>query len=257
MFRTNTMKKKMLAGDKTLICWMYLCNSIAAEAIALAGFDGILIDHEHGPGDFLNAISLMQAVNGTPTTSIIRVPWNDTVYIKRALDAGAEGLMIPCINTVEEARAAVAACRYPTDGDRGCAFPLARCSNFGLAAAEYPGTYLDELLVIAQVETPQGVENAAEIAAVDGVDMVFVGPMDLSVSMGLMGQFDNPEFVAMRTKAEEAIKASGKLLGGLATPHDAPPQMFERGYQMIGSGSDVWFVRDGALNNIKKSGRDD
>ncbi len=257
MFRENPIKKKLKAGKRTLICWTYLCSPIASEVVGLAGFDGILIDHEHGPGDLLNAISLMQAVSATPAAALVRVPWNDFVYIKRVLDAGAEGLMVPSVNTRAEAEAVVEACRFAPEGIRGAGYPLVRASDYGLQARRYPGEYKDNLLIICQVETVEGVRNAAEIAAVPGVDMVFIGPFDLSVSMNKMAQFEDPEFIATMRSAEETIKKSGKFLGGLATAADSPKAMFSRGYNLVGSGADVWFVRDGALANIKASGRDD
>lgn len=257
MFRENPIKKKLKDGKKTLICWQYLCNPIAAEVVALAGFDGLLIDHEHGPGDLLNAISLMQAISATPAASIVRVPWNDFVYIKRVLDAGAEGIMVPSVNTKAEAEAVVAACRFAPEGNRGAGYPLTRAADYGLQARRYPGEYKDNLLIMCQIETIEGVRNAAEIAAVPGVDSIFIGPFDLSVSMNKMAQFEDPEFIAAMRHVEDTVKKSGKFLSGLATNVDSPKAMFARGYNMVGSGADVWFVRDGALANIKASGRDD
>ncbi len=257
MFRENPIKKKLKEGKRTLICWQYLCSPIAAEVVGLAGFDGILIDHEHGPGDLLNAISLMQAVSATPAAALVRLPWNDAVYMKRILDAGAEGVMVPSVNTKAEAEAVVAACRFAPEGVRGAGYPLVRASDYGLQAKRYPAEYKDNLLIICQVETVEAVKNVEEIAAVPGVDMVFIGPFDLSVSMNKMAQFEDPEFIATMRRAENAVKASGKFLGGLATAVDSPKAMFERGYNLVGSGADVWFVRDGALANIKASGRDD
>ena len=254
MYRENAIKKRMLAGEKVNGCWLHLNNAIAAEIIALAGFDAVIIDHEHGSGDFLNAISLLQAVSATPATAIMRVPWNDPVYIKRALDIGVEGIIVPSVNSVEEARAAVAACRYPPAGIRGAAFPLVRCADYGLQAGRYLAETNDSLLVICQTESVAAVEAIEEIAAVDGVDMLFIGPLDLSGSMGILGQVESAEFLAMRERAEKAIKGAGKLMGGLSVTGDSPQAMKERGYDFITAVSDSMLVRDGALAHLKSLG---
>ncbi len=112
MYVQNRLRKRLAAGETSVGCWIHMCSPIGAEVVALAGFDVVIIDHEHGPSDFLNTISLMQAVSATQATPIMRVPWNDPVYIKRALDIGAQGIIIPAVESAEEARAAVAACRY-------------------------------------------------------------------------------------------------------------------------------------------------
>ena len=251
MYRKNALKERMLAGEQAIGCWLHLCSPIAAEIVALTGFDAVIIDHEHGHGDFLNAISLLHAVSATPATAVMRVPWNDPVYIKRALDTGVEGIMVPSVNNAEEARAAVAACRYPPAGIRGAAYVVARCADYGLQADRYMEDEPDNLLVICQIESVEAVGNVEAIAAVDGVDMLFVGPLDLSGSMGILGETDSDAFLAMRTRAEDAIKAAGKPMGGLAVKGDSPQGMKERGYAFITGTTDALLIREGALAHLR------
>lgn len=251
MYRENNFKQRLLAGGRGHGCWLHLCSPIAAEVLALAGYDAMIVDHEHGSGDLVGAIQIMQAMSATPAAPIIRVPWNDPVALKRALDTGPEGVMIPSINSAVEARAAVAACRYPPDGVRGAAYGLVRASDYGMAAKDYFENARDNLLVICQIETVQAVDAIPEIAAVDGVDMLFIGPIDLSGSIDKLGQFDDAEVIALRERAEDAIKAAGKLLGGLAVPNLTIAKMAARGYDFITAASDITLLRDAALAQLK------
>lgn len=257
MYRENALKKRLIAGERVNGCWLHLDSPIAAEILALAGFDSFVIDHEHGPGELIGAVRLMQAMSATPASPIMRVPWNDPVMLKRALDTGVEGVMVPSVNSAAEAAAVVTACRYPPHGARGAAYGLTRAADYGLSSAEYVGTAHENLLIICQIETREAVAAAADIAAVDGVDMLFIGPFDLSGSMGRLAQFDDPDFLTLRTEAEAAVKASGKLLGGIPVAGDMPPEMTKRGYDFIVSGSDVLLLRDAAVAHLKALAGDD
>src|SRR5512147_372892 len=145
--------------------------------MALTGLDFLLMDHEHGQAQLPDAIAQLRAIKGTRCAGLLRAPWNDMVFIKRILDAGIHGIMVPQVNTPEEARAVVAACRYPPRGIRGAAGGT-RAASYGLDMGYYERA-ADELIIIVQIETPQAAENAAAIAAVDGVDMLFIGPRDM------------------------------------------------------------------------------
>jgi len=250
LYRKNRFKQRLLAGERCFGCWLHLCSPIAAEVLALAGYDAMVIDHEHGFGDLGGAVQIMQAMSATPASPILRVPWNDPVVLKRVLDIGPEGVMIPSVNSAAEARAAVAACLYPPDGIRGAAYGLVRASDYGMAAQDYLEGLQDDLLVICQIETPEAVDAIPEIAAVDGVDMLFIGPIDLSGSIGKLGQFGDSEVVALRERAEDAIKAAGKLLGGLAVPNLGIVDMASRGYDFITAASDIALLRDAALAQL-------
>ena len=250
MFRENALKKKLLDGNPALSCWLHLTSPVAAEIMSLAGYDGAVIDLEHGPVDYLGATALMQAMSASSTSSIIRVPWNDPVEIKRALDTGVEGIMMPSVDTAEAAQAAVAACHYPPQGIRGAAHILNRASSYGLDQERYLRENARELLVICQVESLDSVSNIEEIAAVDGIDMLFIGPLDLSGDTGKLGDFANPTFVDALARAEQVIVESDKLLGGIPRPDDSPLKMFARGYNFVVSSSDVMLLRDAALRDL-------
>lgn len=251
MYKTNALKERLRRGEGAIGCWLHMCSPIAAEVVALAGFDAVIIDHEHGSGDLLNAISQLQAVSATPATTLMRVPWNDPVYIKRALDIGVEGVIVPSVDTAEQARAAVAACRYPPAGVRGAAYGLVRASDYGFQGDRYFDEQPDNLMVICQIESVQAVENIETIAAVEGVDMLFVGPFDLSASMGKLGQMEDPEVVALRHTAEARIKDAGQPMGGLAVKGDPPQAMQARGYDLVTAVSDIVLLRDAATAHLR------
>lgn len=251
MYRKNRFKQRLLAGERCFGCWLHLCSPVAAEVLALAGYDAMVIDHEHGFGDLGGAVQIMQAMSATPASPVLRVPWNDPVVLKRVLDIGPEGVMVPSVNSPEDAGAAVAACRYPPDGVRGAAYGLVRASDYGMAAQDYFSGLQTDLLVICQIEAVEAVDAIPEIAAVDGVDMLFIGPIDLSGSVGKLGRFDDAEVIALRERAEDEIKASGKLLGGLAVPNLSIADMTARGYDFVTAASDISLLRDAALAQLK------
>jgi 2-keto-3-deoxy-L-rhamnonate aldolase RhmA len=236
----------MKGGAATGGCWLGLFSSIAAEIVAQAGYDCVMIDLEHGPGSILDAVPLMQAVKSSGCASLLRVPGNDPVWIKKALDVGVDGVMVPGVDSAAEAAAAVAACRYPPRGMRGMATAIVRASDYGAREREYLEAIDDDLLVICQVESPQAVDEVADIAAVDGLDMLFPGPMDLSTSLGYLGQPDHPEVAARIARVEAAAREAGKLLGGIPTPARPPAALFEAGYSLVLADFDLLMLRDGA-----------
>ena len=254
MFRENPLKARLAAGRPVIGCWSHLVSPIAAEVVALAGYDFVIIDNEHGPTSLYESTLIMQAVSTTPTATMMRVPWNEPVYIKRALDTGIEGVMIPAVEDADAARRAVAACRYPPEGIRGVAYALTRAADYGLKRAEYAEKANDNLLVMCQVESARTVDNIADIAAVDGVDSLFIGPFDLSASMGKPGRFDDAEVADALVRAEAGILASGKTLGGICKPGDTLEAMLARGYRLIIGSSDVTLLRDAARAEIEALG---
>ena len=250
MYRENPVKRRLASGGRALGCWLTMNSPLAAEVIGLSGYDCVLIDHEHGPGSFSDTIGMMQAVAASGAVSLMRVPWNDAVYIKRALDTGVEGLMVPSVSSAAEARAAVAACRYPPLGMRGAGFGSARASDYGLRGEHYRDTAADNLLVILQIESAAGVEALPEIAAVPGIDVLFLGPYDLSGSIGKLGRFGDPEVVALIDRAERAILESGLVYGSLPNPLRTTRQLLEAGCRFVLAGCDTSFVRKGALAEV-------
>ena len=243
MFGENALKKRLAAGKKALGCWLVSNDPMAAEMVGLAGYDFALIDHEHGPGDLMGAIGQTRALGRFETTCVMRVPWNDMVYVKRALDSGMEGIMVPYVENAEEARAAVAACRYAPAGNRGCAIGAVRATGFGKTAKDYWERIQDNLLIILQVETPTAVDNIPEIAAVEGVDVLFIGPNDLCNNMGRMPGAVDDEVAAVLDRAEAAIKDAGKYLASVPHRGRSPMDMFAAGYDIVTGGSDMSLLR--------------
>jgi len=244
----------MIAEKRVAVgAWLWLDSPTAAEIVSRAGFDFVMIDHEHGSGNVLSAIALMRAVQSAGEATIaMRVTSNDANAIKRALDAGVEALMVPAVDTAEDAKRAVDASRYPPRGKRGAAYPFIRAAEYGVSAAAYPEHAAKEVMVICQIESVTAVENIASIAAVDGVDALFLGPLDMSGTAGHFGKLQEPAMRALITRAEAAIKATGKALGGVPLGGETPRSLLSRGYDLVLVGSDLVFVRDGAASLIKE-----
>ncbi|MCM0018392.1 MAG: aldolase/citrate lyase family protein [Tagaea sp.] len=250
MYRTNGLKARLQRGENVLGCWSMLGDPHVTELLSLAGFDYIVLDQEHGLGDPSSLSAQLQAMSATGTVGVVRVPWNDHVYLKRVLDVGAEAVLIPSVDTADEARAAVAACLYPPRGRRGTASSSVRASSYGMAA-NYVATCAAELLVAIQIESATAVGNIDAILAVEGIDLVFIGPHDLSATVGQMGNLKHPEVARLIGHAEARIKAAGLPMGTVPHPGCTWMDMFERGYQFVNSGSDISRLRDGSLADVK------
>jgi 4-hydroxy-2-oxoheptanedioate aldolase len=237
MPNSTPLKRKMLGGKACLGAWLLTNSADVAEILAFSGLDFLLIDHEHGQGDIGDAIAQMRAIKGHDCAGILRVPNHDPIYIKRVLDAGVDGILVPNIATAEEARRIVGACRYPPHGFRG-AFGGMRAMDYGFNPGYYAAA-ADNLFVAVQVESAAAIDHIDEIAAVEGIDLVFIGPRDLSATLGKLNQFDDPAVRAEIERAEKAILESGKLLGSTAVSGKVAKDMAARGYRFIIPGSDV------------------
>jgi 4-hydroxy-2-oxoheptanedioate aldolase len=241
---TNHFKAALHKGDMQLGLWSGLSNHITVEVLANAGFDWLLLDTEHSPNELPMVHSQLQAITRGSTHPIVRPTWNDTVTIKRLLDIGAQTLLIPFVENADEARKAVAATRYPPLGVRGYA-AAARASDFG-RIKNYPHACQDQLCVLVQVETPEALDNIEAIAAVDGVDGVFIGPGDLAAAMGYIGQIGHPEVVAAIDDAITRIRACGKPAGILAVDEKLARRWIDVGANFIAVGSDTGLLARGA-----------
>lgn len=251
MYRDNPLKCRLRKAEHVVGCWLGMANPVAAEIVALAGVDFVMIDNEHGPASLTESRAMLQAIAATPAAGLMRVPWNDPVYVKRALDIGVEGLMFPAIGSAEATRAAVAACRYPPAGVRGVGYGMVRASDYGLARDRYPDTAADNLLIICQIESAEGVEAIPDIAAVPGVDMLFVGPYDLSASIGRLGRFGDPEVMALLARAERAILDSGRWYGSIPSPGRTVTDLLAGGCRLVIAGSDIGLLRDGVAATVR------
>jgi 4-hydroxy-2-oxoheptanedioate aldolase len=214
----NAFKRAILAGRQQIGLWCSLPGAYAAEAMAGAGFDWMLLDTEHSPGDPLTVLAQLQAVAPYPVTPIVRPASNDAVLIKRILDFGAQTLLIPYVQNAAEAQSAVAAMRYPPRGIRGVS-GVTRATGFGRIAG-YARRAEEELCLLVQIETREALDRLEEIAGVEGVDGVFIGPADLAASLGHVGEAGHPEVVAAIEDAIRRIRACGKP-AGILTPDNA------------------------------------
>ncbi len=247
----NRLKHMLKAGKKTAGAWAQLCSPTSAEILCRAGFDWILIDMEHSPADLQTLVAQLQAMGAYGVVPLVRAPWNDLVWIKRILDAGSYGVMIPSVNTRDQALAAVQACKYPPVGLRGIA-GSPRAAGFGRDTAAYLKRANDEILVILQIETPQAIENLDEIGKVPGVDALFIGPMDLSTSMGHLGNPAHPEVQAAIATVEAKAKALGMPLGTISAGWEQAKALYNRGYQLVTLLSDVILLSKASADALAK-----
>lgn len=224
--------------------WVMSASPIVAEAIGVAGFDWGVIDMEHTPLDLLDVVHLLQAVGNTKMVPVVRVPWNDGVTVKRVLDAGAHTLQFPFVQNAEEARRAVAATRYPPEGTRGVS-GMSRASRFGTTPNYLAGAN-GSIGVIVQLETPQAIANLEAIAAVPGVDALFIGPSDLSVAMGHVGAPTHPEVIAVMADAARRAKALGMAIGSLGQSAEVVARYRALGYDFLAVGSDLGHLMNSA-----------
>lgn len=245
MYRVNRLKDRLAAGRQSLGLWIELPSTVTTELAAQAGYDFALIDNEHGPGTLEQTQLQLQVLAGHACTSVVRAPWNDAVYLKRLLDIGAESVMIPMIETAEQAKAAVAACRYPPRGFRGSGFAIARAADYGVAADEYMRTAHERLLIILQIESERAVANVDAIAAVDGVDLLYIGPNDLSGSIGRLCEWEHPEVAALLARARDSIRRAGKPAGIVPHGRLGTAELFRQGYAVVTASSDLGLMRDG------------
>jgi len=235
-FRAALLKRERLVG-----VWCSLGNPISTEVLGLAGFDWILLDGEHAPNDVLSLIPQLMALKDSPSAPVVRPAWNDTVLIKRLLDAGFHNFLIPFVQSAEEAKAAVAATRYPPAGVRGVS--VAQRSNKYGTVPDYFTRVNENIAVVVQIENGAGVEAAAEIAAIDGVDGLFIGPSDLAAAMGHLGNPGHPDVQAAMAKVFAAAEKAGKASGILAPVEADARRYMEQGVGMIAVGSDLGAFR--------------
>lgn len=236
---TNSFKR-WLRGDgpkPPLGTWLMTASPATAEAMGFCGFDFLVLDMEHVPVDAPQALEILRAIAGTPAQSVVRLLWNDPLMVKRMLDAGAQTLMFPFVETADEAARAVASTRYPPQGTRGVA-AVHRASRFG-RVTDYLKRADDEVCVVVQLETPGAVGRLPEIAAVPGVDALFVGPGDLSAAMGHIGDIAHPEVQAALADAARAAKSAGKPIGIVGANPDMVGRYLEYGYDYAAVASDM------------------
>ena len=229
--------------------WIMSASPIVAEAMGHAGFHWGVLDMEHTPLDMMEVIHLLQAVGNTKMVPVVRVPWNDTVTVKRVLDAGAPTLLFPFVQNADEAARAVASTRYPPEGVRGLA-GMSRGSKFG-TVPDYTRTANKSIGVIVQLETTAAIAQLEAIAAVPGVDALFLGPGDLSATMGHPGQITHPEVMAAMADAAQRCRDLGKPVGTVGGTPELVVQYRAMGFHYVAIASDLGLLMRGAQAAVK------
>ncbi|WP_375384208.1 aldolase/citrate lyase family protein [uncultured Microbacterium sp.] len=239
--------RDVLAATSRPLAGMWVCSAspLVAEIAAGSGLDWLLIDLEHSPNGLESTLGQLQAVAAYPVTPLVRVPIGDVVAIKQVLDLGAQNIIVPMVSSADEARAAVEATRYPPLGRRGVGSALARSARWN-RVEDYLAHAHDHVSVFVQVETADAVDAAADIAAVDGVDGVFVGPSDLAASMGLLGQQTHPDVIAAVHRAFAAVRAARKPVGVNAFDPVVADAYIDAGASFVLVGADVTLLARGS-----------
>lgn len=249
----NWIRQRVLAGETLIGAWISTGSDVVTEIVGQAAFDWLLLDGEHGPGDYETLRHQLQAMAGSKAAPIVRVVCNEPAHFKRSLDLGAAGVMVPWINSVADARSAVAAMRYPPLGIRGVSGSV-RAVGYGSTFADYFARANDELVTIVQIETADSLECVDEIAAVDGVDVLFIGPSDLSLALGIPRQLDHPQFEAACRRVVEACTKHGKQAGILLKDRRRVQKAVADGFRFVAIGLDTSFLVAGieeALDGVK------
>lgn len=235
----NPVKKKLQAGMVTAGAWLALASAATAEIFGLAGFDWLVIDMEHGAGDYMTLLGQLQALNGSRAVPLVRVTGNDPLVIKRVLDAGALGVVVPDVQTRMDAEAACQAVKYPPLGRRGISGNT-RAAAYGMQESDLlMKTANDRTMVIVQIESPQAVKNLDEILEVTEVDVFFIGPRDLATSMGYFNDASHPEVIARISLIEQKVLSAGKILGTVTSSWNQAQEKYARGYQFLSLLSDA------------------
>jgi 4-hydroxy-2-oxoheptanedioate aldolase len=240
----NAFKAALARGELQIGLWSSLCSPIVAEIIGQSGFDWILVDTEHSPNEPPAVLAQLQALQAGTATPIVRPAWNDPVLLKRLLDIGTQAVLVPFVQNAEEAAKAVAACRYPPAGIRGITMS-GRGSRYG-RVPDYLKRADAEICVLVQVETGEALSQLEAIASVDGVDGVFIGPADLSASLGHIGNPGHPEVQEAIKGAAARLTAVGKPAGILTASEADARRYIEWGYRFVAVGSDLGLLTKNA-----------
>jgi 2-keto-3-deoxy-L-rhamnonate aldolase RhmA len=247
----RTLKQKIRSGEAVHGCWVNMASTVSAEIVGQAGFDWLLLDLEHGAGDVAIMYQQLQALSASPSTPIVRIDHLWRPKAQRILDAGALGMMFPQIQSADEADEAIRMMYYPPRGMRGMA-KMTRATGFGKYANEYIANLEQNLVGIIQIETLNALQNIDSIAAIDGVDVLFVGPTDLTLSLGILGQLNHAHYQKAINDVAIAGKKYNKAVGVLLQDVNEYEMYFNLGYRFLACGGDSMFVRKGADDLVKK-----
>lgn len=238
-------KERLQDNEAVHGCWLNMGSSISAEIVAGVGFDWVLLDLEHGVATESNLVGQLQALQSSGTFPIVRTESFEAPRVKKVLDLGAGGIMFPQIQNAEEAKLAISNMYYPPKGRRGLA-KMIRSTNYGADFDQYYNSIAENLVGVIQIETLESLKYLDEIAALDGVDVLFLGPADLSLALGILGQWEHPEFVRAVEMIGKAAAKAGKAAGVLFFDVNQYDFYYQHGFRFLASGSDMVFVNHGA-----------
>lgn len=253
----NKLRRALLQREVTLGSWIQIGHPATAEVLARAGFDWVCVDLEHGAIDLETTAGIFRALGGSDCVPVARLPANDPVWIHRVLDAGAGALIIPMVKTAAEAEAAVREAKYPPRGRRG--YGYSRANGHGADFGAYIASANDEIAMVMQIEHHEAVANLDAILEVEGVDGVFIGPLDLSGSMGITGQMEHPRMVAALAEYRAVCARREKTAGlHIVRPDEAGiRRALAEGYTMLALGLDTVFLQEGARASLRAAGRNE
>jgi len=234
----NPLKKSLNAGNTTFGCWLGLADPIATEILGMAGFDWLMLDGEHAAFDMRALTTQLQILEASDTAPVVRVPVGDSRIMKQVLDAGAVNILVPMVESAEEARQMVRAVTYPPHGDRGVGYSVTRAGGFG-SIPDYGPTADAQICLMVQVENRKGLAALDEILELDGIDGVFIGPADLAADLGHMGDPMHPEVKKTIVDTTARIAAAGKIAGILSTNAELTNAALDAGARFVGVGSDL------------------
>jgi 4-hydroxy-2-oxoheptanedioate aldolase len=247
----KNLKKRLKQGETLNGCWLNLGSPVTAEMVGLSGYDWVLLDLEHGAGAEKDILSQLQALEHTPAAAVIRIEGSQRQRMHRVLDLGAEGIMCPRVNSPEEARDVARGLHYPPFGERGVAMKV-RATAYGENFANYYRDAKENILGIVQIETLEVLNHLDEVAETDGIDVLFIGPAELTIALGIFGQFDHPLFKDALKATVAAAEKAGKATGILTFNPNDYEKYHDAGIRMIACGADGSFVTNGAIEMAKR-----
>ncbi|MFT6874976.1 MAG: 4-hydroxy-2-oxoheptanedioate aldolase [Granulosicoccus sp.] len=248
--KTNSEKSPLvmhqLSANKVSLasgCWINIFDPTIGELVGSCGYDYAMIDMEHSPVSLDSTLNMIRAVQSGGAKAMVRVPDKQPVWIGRLMDMGADAVMVPMVNSVEEAQILAKSAVYAPVGTRGMAAGIVRATGYGVDTDAYLSHYRENFMLLIQIESREAVEAAAELASVDGIDGIFIGPYDLAGSLGNLGQPEHKETRAAIRKVLKAVKSTGKPVSTLTNPARNARRLFAEGYQLVFSGSDLGMIR--------------
>jgi 4-hydroxy-2-oxoheptanedioate aldolase len=247
----NPFKAALKKGETVIGCWVGLADGFAAELMGTAGFDWLVIDGEHAPNDLRTILAQLQVLEASSSHAVVRVPIGDTRIMKQVLDAGAQTVLVPMVDSVDQARQLVRDVTYPPHGNRGVGYALSRASDFS-QISDYGTTADAQICLLVQVENLKGIAALDDILTVDGIDGVFIGPADLAADMGHMGNAGHPDVQATIMDAIRRIRAAGKAPGILSTEDGMTNAAFDGGAQFVAVGADILLLSHSAQKLAEK-----